>query len=403
MELYSPEAHEPLAGAPWDEERVRDAVAAIVADADGAYDGDALWPVADEWDAGGGRARLPLTRLYSGASGVAWALDALRRRGHAETRLDLPAVAARALEAWRADPDTPERLEPPVVTHASLYFGETGVLLVAWLLAPAADVADALHARVRENRANEANELMVGAPGTMVAARAMLEWTGEERWAEAWRESAEELWRRRYWDGFWTYPPYGKSPGASHGIGTNTGILLAGGDLLPQERHDELRRGTAEALARTAVVENGRANWPMAVEDCGQLVAWDGRIRLQWCHGGAGVVASAAPYLEEELLLAGAELVWEAGPPSMEKGPGICHGTAGSGYALLKVFERTGDELWLERARRFAMHALGQVERWRAQRGRGRYSLWTGDLGAALYAADCLAGRAQIPIVDALA
>ena len=78
----------------------------------------------------------------------------------------------------------------------------------------------------------------------------------------------------------------------------------------------------------------------------------------------------------------------------------ICHGTAGNGYAFLEVFRRTGDERWLDRARRFAMHALEQVERLRAQRGRGRYSLWTGDVGVALYAADCLDARAAYPILD---
>jgi len=86
----------------------------------------------------------------------------------------------------------------------------------------------------------------------------------------------------------------------------------------------------------------------------------------------------------------------------MEKGHGICHGTAGNGYALLRTFEGTGDEGWLERARRFAMHALGQVERRRAQRGRGRYSLWTGDIGAALFAADCITANAEMPIVGSV-
>jgi hypothetical protein len=71
-------------------------------------------------------------------------------------------------------------------------------------------------------------------------------------------------------------------------------------------------------------------------------------------------------------------------------------------HAFLKAFERTGDERWLERARRFAVHALAQVRRGRAARGRGRYSLWTGDMGVALYAADCLDSRTAYPIVDAL-
>ncbi len=47
------------------------------------------------------------------------------------------------------------------------------------------------------------------------------------------------------------------------------------------------------------------------------------------------------------------------------------------------------------------MHALEQVERLRAERGgRGRYSLFTGDVGVALYAADCLDARANYPVID---
>src|SRR5206468_11279375 len=82
--------------------RVRDAIAGIVADADAAFDPERLWP-AEEWDAY--MATPPLKNLYVGASGVIWALDALRRRGLSETRIDLAAAAARTLEAWRELPD----------------------------------------------------------------------------------------------------------------------------------------------------------------------------------------------------------------------------------------------------------------------------------------------------------
>ena len=43
------------------------------------------------------------------------------------------------------------------------------------------------------------------------------------------------------------------------------------------------------------------------------------------------------------------------------------------------------------------MHALEQVEQLPA-----RYSLFTGGVGAALYAADCIDARARFPIVDGL-
>ncbi len=386
--LYKPEAFEPLTEQRWDEVGVRRRIGEIVADADKAFDSKGLWPSSEE-DAG--EAGRSLTTLYSGAAGVIWALDRLR-----DSSSDLASAAGRALEAWRAEPDFPERTEPPVRTQASLFFGETGPLFVAWLLAPDARLADDLYARVRENADAPANELMWASVGTMVVAKAMLDRTGEERWAGPWRESAEVLLQRRDPDGLWMTLPFGRGLGAAHGASTTASVLLQGGELVPADRRELIERETADALARFAVMEDGLANWPMVAGD--DLVGYDGQVRLQWCHGAAGVVVSAASYLDPELLLAGAELCWQAGPPVMDKGPGLCHGTAGTGYAFLKVFERTGDERWLERARRFAVHALEQVRR----RGSARHSLFTGDVGAALFAADCLDARARFPVVDGL-
>ena len=381
--LYDPELHEPLADEVWDEGRVRDAIGRIVADADAAFDPERLWP-AEEWDVY--MATPPLKNLYVGASGVIWALDVLRRRGLAESTIDLAVAERRTLDAWRERPDYAQWDSVPEAAASALLTGESGPLIVAWRLAPSTELADQLFARVGENIGNEAVEIMFGAPGTMLAAQAMLEWTGEERWAEAWRESAESVWAARDEDGLWTNRLYGetfRSLTAVHGL---VGIVLA----LRDARREQLERETAEALARIAVREDGLANWPT------RETMDEPRLLLQWCSGAPGIVAGASRYLDEELLLAGAELVWRAGPPGMEKGSGICHGTAGNGHAFLKVFERTGDELWLERARRFAMHALGQVER----RGLGRYSLWTGDVGVALYAADCIEGASRYPVLE---
>jgi len=386
--LYEPEAFEPLTDTPWNENRVREAIRGIVADADAVFDPDGLWP-AHEWDAY--EATPPLKNMYVGASGVIWALDSLRRRGYAETKLDLAAAALRTLEAWREVPDFaqwPEDL--PSRAQSGLLTGESGPLIVAWRLAPSAELADALLARVRENVDNEAVEIMWGAPGTMLAARAMLDWTGEERWADAWHESAEAVWAAREPDGLWTNRLYGqtfRSLTPPHGVVGNVAALRP---ALDDTRREQLERETGDVLARRAVLEDGLANWPRR-EDADPTDP-----RLQWCDGAPGIVSAAAPYLDEQLLLGGAELTWCAGPPGMEKGSSICHGTAGNGYAFLKVFERTGDELWLGRARRFAVHALEQGKR----RGQGRYSLWTGDVGVALYAADCLESRSAYPVLD---
>jgi Lanthionine synthetase C-like protein len=387
--LFDAAAFEPLTDEPWEAERVRAAIRTIVADADAAFDPVGLWP-ANEWDAWG--STPPLKDLYCGAGGVIWALDALARRGYAETGIDLATAAERTLELWREAPDLAlAEIELPAARESSLLCGEAGLLLVNWRLTPRDDLADRLLQRVRENRDNEFEELLWGSPGTLLAARAMHEWAGKQRWLEAWRESAEALVARRDPDGLWTQQLYGKTHrllGPAHGL---VGIVHA---LLQVESEwsESLPRETAETLAREAIVEDGLATWPA---DAGGPLAPPSGIRLQWCHGAPGMVATAARYLDEELLLAGAELVWQAGAHGDEKGVGICHGTAGNGYALLKAFERTGDELWLERARRFAVHALEQVER-----SPGRYSLFTGDLGAALFAASCLEAVPRFPVLD---
>ena len=75
------------------------------------------------------------------------------------------------------------------------------------------------------------------------------------------------------------------------------------------------------------------------------------------------------------------ELIWRAGP--LARGSACATAPPATACAFLALHARTGDARWLDRARRFAMHALAQVERARAAPGRGRYSLWTGDLGAA--------------------
>jgi lantibiotic modifying enzyme len=392
--LYEPDAFEPLTNEEWDEESVRGAISAIVSDTDEAHDPQSLWP-AHEWDAW--QLTPPVLDLYCGAAGVVWALDSLRRRGYAETRLDLAAVAARALELWRAEPNFMTGIKLPSNPESSLLAGESGLLLVAWRLAPSSELADALLERVRENVANETNELMWGSPGTMLAAQAMHEWTDDERWAQALAESAEAILARRGEDGLWTQQLHGSTYsdiGPVHGMVGNVHALLQ----RPGESTEILERETAAVLANEAVVENGLANWPALAG--GGLQPPSGEIRLQWCHGAPGIVAVATGYLDEELLAAGAELTWQAGAHGEEKGFGLCHGTAGNGFALLKAFERTGDERWLDRARRFAVHALGQAERSRAEHGHGRYSLFTGDVGAALFAAACLDADARFPVLD---
>jgi hypothetical protein len=391
--LFDPDAFAPLTETPWNEPRVRDAIRAIVAEAEGAFDDAALWP-AGEWESW--QTPLPLKSLYVGAAGVLWALHALRGRGDVDGVLGLTQAISRTHERWREEPDLMRGIPLPSAAEAGLLTGESGILMTAWLIEPTAELADRLHDRIRENVDNEAIEIMWGAPGTMLAAAELHRRTGEARWADAWRESADKVLAARRADGLWESRLYGEvrlSLTPPHGVAGNVHALLDGGDLLEADVRRMLQREANEVLRRTAVVEDGLATWPTGAGD--GLVGEDGEIRLQWCAGAPGIVIAAGTYLDEDLLLAGAELVWRAGAHGEEKGAGICHGTAGNGYALLRTFECTGDERWLDRARRFATHALEQVER-----REGRFSLWTGDVGVALFASDCLDARARYPVLE---
>lgn len=369
--LYDRALHEPLTETPWREGRARDVVAEVVADACAAYDPAGLWP-AEEWD--GYLAALPLKNLYVGAAGVVWALARIAEHG-VEPQLDLRAAALRALERFRLEPDFMADDTLPPQRRSSLFHGETGVAFVAWCLAPDEQLAARLLELVQANIGNEANELMWGVAGTLLVARTLHEHTGTERWRAAVDESAAAVRAARDADGRWTQHLWGEafqSLAPAHGLVGNVAAL---GDV----------GNAADVLRERATRENGRANW---VEPQG---------RLQWCVGAPGIIVGAASYLDEDLLLEAAELVWDAGPKADDKGAGICHGTAANGYALLATFARTRDERWLDRARAFAMHALEQ-----AQRLPRRYSLFTGGVGAALFAVDCIEARPRFPLLDGL-
>lgn len=270
--LYEPQQFEPLIDEPWVPARVEDAIAAIVADADAAFDPTALWP-AHEWDAL--EKPLPLSGLYVGAAGVIWALDELQRRGHAESSHDLAGMVMHAVELERATPDfsADGHYRP-----GALMSGETGALLIAFRLTSDRALTDDLCALVRGNVDHPTDDICWGAPGTLLAALAMSEWTGEARWDEVARESAVALRERRGDDGLWRQDDAYRGFSTLHGVAGNT---LA---LLRFEGDAAVASESAAVLSRHAFCEDGLANWPGSPRP--QLRRpRDGRICLQWCTG----------------------------------------------------------------------------------------------------------------------
>ena len=394
MRLYDPSSHESLIDLAWDESRARAAIADIAARTEAAFDKEALWPTHPLDEDGPLRPLTRVASLYLGAAGVIWALHDLERVQVVELKRDWGDVATSLAEAYPTAPDFSDFLDGPV---PSLTLGESGILLVAHTLSPAAWQEQRLLEVVHANVENPTWELVWGSPGTMLAAQVMHERTGGEQWLHAWTVSADRLWEE-WRDDLWLQDLYGSRDhilGAAHGFAGNV-FVLARGDLLDPARRGELERRTTAVVAEHAVRADGLAQWPPAL-------MWSEEPRTQWCQGAPGMVvslAAVAPADEvlSDLLLAGGELTWQAGP--LRKGAGLCHGTAGNGYAFLKLFARTGDELWLERARAFAMHAIEQVEQTIARYGCGRHTLWTGDPGTALYLHSCLTATSEFPTLD---
>jgi hypothetical protein len=183
-----------------------------------------------------------------------------------------------------------------------------------------------------------------------------------------------------------------------HGFAGNAFATIRGWHLLSPSEQSCWADRLAGSLRRTARCEDDCANWPQSI----------GRYRpgrtaqlVQHCHGAPGIVNCFAGLPDpgiDDLLIGAGELIWKAGP--LRKGPGLCHGTAGNGYAFLKLFRRTGEQGWLDRARRFAMHAIEQYRHDAAKYGQRRYPLWTGDPGLAVYLSNCIAGTDFFPTMD---
>ena len=395
--LWEPGRHAELLDLSWDEGAARSAIDEIVADARSSFLRGALWPChPNDGDPEG----EPWRNLYLGAAGVVWALDYLAQAGacapgdNCATALHDAIEANRSANASFADLAT------------GLLLGDTGILITQWRTSRADDVKDALAEAISATVDHPSLEFMWGSPGAMVAALAMDDWTGETRWADLVRACADALERSLAFDDerncrLWTQDLYGskvKLLGAVHGFAGNAFALNACRRLLPSRQWAGLSSVIAESISATAVWSGPLVNWPQGV---GPPRPGRTALLMQHCHGAPGVVTSLAGLDQpiDELLIAAGETIWRAGP--LVKGANLCHGTGGNGYAFLKLFERTGDQLWLDRARRFAMHAIAASASDAAEFGQRRYSLWTGDPGLACYLFDCIEGQARFPTMDA--
>jgi hypothetical protein len=395
--MITPGRHRPLACDAWNELAARTVIEEIVADATAQFHSDNFWPAHPcEDGAGDGD-----PSFYKGAAGVIWALDYLRRMGATRVAQDFRLVLPKLMERTIVDHEASSPTD--YEKHGSLLRGDMGAALLAMRLAPASSLADLVHRRAQANNELPIRELMWGMPGSMVAAIHMSEMTQEPRWRDLFELQAARLLAELEdtpQGPLWTQDLYGQRDrflGPVHGFAGNVIPLLRGWDWLTPAQQAYVAEFVPKTLEANAWKYEIGTTW-------GPRSKREKRLFIcQHCHGAPGMVTTFAdaPFATPEfdtLLLDGGRFAWAAGP--LTKGSNLCHGTGGNGYAFLKLYRRTKDPVWLDRARQFAMTAIIQYRGTQIAVGRGRYSLWTGDIGLAVYLWDCITEEPRFPTID---
>ena len=389
--------HRALAQDAWSELTTRAAIEEIATDAIAHFDPDRFWP----GHPSGEREEDGDPSFYKGAAGVIWALDYLHRVGATRVAEDFRPAMPKLMERTIADFEI--SFPTDYEKHGSLLRGDMGAALLAMRLAPTSSLADLVHGRAEANNDLPIRELMWGMPGSMLAAIHMAEMTQETRWRVLFEMQAARLLAELEdtpQGPLWTQDLYGERDrwlGPVHGFAGNVIPLLRGWNWLRPAPQGQVAEFVPKTLAANAWRSEVGTNW-------GARSKRSAPPRMcQHCHGAPGMVTTFAdaPFATPEfdaLLLDAGRFSWAAGP--LTKGSNLCHGTGGNGYAFLKLYRRTNDPVWLDRARQFAMTAIVQYRGSQLAVGRGRYSLWTGDVGLAIYLWDCITGEPRFPTID---
>lgn len=398
--LFDKERHEFLTKTSWDKNIVQAEILSIIDDIQHSLLPDACWPT-HPLDAESYPRTGPKWSAYAGAAGTIHSLQILSGYGYKVN--DLSGLIEGVYQSFLKTPD--------VSVEPGLQIGELGILMPAILAQPDDEKLSRLVMRCMEDTIElPLYEITSGQSGMMHAALALYRKTGKNHWKDLYIKGAKSLmdnWTQDDDTGQWLWQSQVFGPkrhyyGACHGITGNANILLQGADLLPDGYVEMIIKRTVNTLSISVKQQSNLANWTLCTKpDIDKML-------VQWCHGAAGIVTamSRTPAIDspeskqlDKLLDETGELVWQAGP--LVKGSNLCHGTSGNGYAFLYLYRKTGKSVWIDRARKFAMHSIGQCQKARLYYGQGRFTLWTGDAGLAIYLYHCLyPEKAAIPGLD---
>ncbi|KAL8447752.1 hypothetical protein Emag_004213 [Eimeria magna] len=190
--------------------------------------------------------------------------------------------------------------------------------------------------------------------------------------------------------------------GAAHGYFCILFALLVTPALRNNPAH-AAHRSIQETLKWLLQLEDSHHNYPTVYQGAPSSSAQQESPLVYFCHGAPGAVLLFAEaydvYHDEVYRQAGeraAACTWRYG--LLRKGPGLCHGVAGNGYALLRWFQLSRQQVWLERAVRFACEV--NEERQKIIKRDHPYSLFEGHAGVCCFLSDLLSDpmKARLPV-----
>lgn len=389
MELYQQDRHELLTKLDWDAQKFDEYCNYILGQTCLKYSSENLWPIHQLDVDKGDIPQRGFTDFYYGAAGILWALDYWKFQFNFDPSKEY--FSLMSSPGFEGD------------GKISFFFDKFAFLLFKEKLTPSEKNRAELDELLSSISTDDKNEILFGTPGTMLGVYYLIKLSGDQRFyehfqrlkrmvLEAWEldnESHCHMWSQNFSGSF-------KLVGAAHGTFGNIQVLLRTKELLSEEEIKLINSRSSEAFQKLSIETGECANWPKLRGDSNHML-------LHWCHGAPGVICDLADYLpryekNDELLVKAGNLIWEAGP--LKKGTSICHGTTGNALAFLKLHKRFKDDLWLERAKAFAMHALKQCQELEKQHGQLRYSLWTGDLGLVWLNMQIKNNTADLPMLD---
>lgn len=401
---YLPERHKSLhdENLVWNEEAARVAIRNILTHSITKYLDLGYWPahpLDDEKSE-----KKSFDDIYMGDSGNIWGLKQLSEKY--DLSFDASSSIKKSLDKMIAG------YNEESTTRSSYLFGELGTRLAKFKISE--DNIDYLEIKkiINEEKVeNSYNELCLGTPGMLLAALDLYQFSGNDEDAQLCHEIKDivvqnfvetEKYPHKHWtQTFKKHDLETKFFGFIHGFVGNVYALYKFSQVFPEGiLIEQYKKELEKQLELRKVEKDDLLNWSPWMDEHRKYCL------LHLCHGAPGVLLGALKIFEDknvndrtlELLERGAGLIWEAG--TLNKGANICHGTGGNGMALLRMYEFTGDEKWLERARKMAMKCIEQVQDHFQEYGDYRYSLWTGDIGTAYFLDACINKVSMLPFME---